>query len=397
MSPSTNYNSTQGIVTSPVAEISARTIAVDGDGNIYLAGFTDTQGGYIRDPTLETSSIDNSSFWKDGRKNNGASFPGGPNVGTTASSIFVTKFDTSGARLWSRQIGTINADYCITMACDGENNIIVPGYGLGLLGTGGGSGWLSTLVSGGLDPTAVVDYPTGGLANERGYLVKFNSDGEPLYYTMVWSGNATTIIGGTNIYACIADSNDSNSIYVAGKTHNTMWSGTPNGPSIGTGGTKLTPFIKKYNSNLSFATDVDGNGWHRYIEPTIFSLDSDGSVVTGMTVDSSGNVYAVGQLQSNSASNKKYAFIAKYSSTGVADTTFAQAGGGLDFSADLSGVKIYRNHTDDTKDLLFKSCYIDSYDNTTSPVLYVAGVYNSGGELAWNIETGASSFPGTKD
>ena len=417
---STNVESTEG-VPSPSAStgsISVRSLVVDASQKVYTAGFISSSPGYIRDPTTQTDASNASPvFYKDGRMNNGPTFPypSGPITATTLSNYnsFVSKYDIDGVRIWSRQIGTPFRDNCISIACDSNNNIIVPGYTQGLLGdngTGSGktigqSGWLSDPAYGGLASGGMVDIPSTAMGNTifgygvdnntgyNGFVVKFDEDGTPLFYTMVWSRGAsgTALPSPTSdcrvrIFAVTTDSNDN--VYVGGETPAALYGNPPSVPFPSLA--ESSPFIKKLSPSLALTTDLSSNGWDRYIVPS-FALATNGSKVNSLITDSLDNIYAVGSLQQNTT--KVWSFVAKYSSTGIADTTFASSGGGED-GKDLDGVKIYRNGTSSSEDLQFQSCYIDNNDR-----LFVVGTYNGSGSsgMEWDISSGDTSFPGTTD
>jgi len=70
-------------------------VAVDGLGNAYIGGDT---GGSL----------------------------GGPNAGSVDA--FLAKYDSSGALLWTRQMGTTTNDYSYSVAVDGLGNAYISGY-----------------------------------------------------------------------------------------------------------------------------------------------------------------------------------------------------------------------------------------------------------------------------
>ena len=80
---------------------SANDIAVDGAGNVYVAGHT--AGALPGQTSLELSDI----------------FP--------PSDIFVRKYDTDGQEVWTRQFGTFTSDHASGVAMDGAGNVYVVG------------------------------------------------------------------------------------------------------------------------------------------------------------------------------------------------------------------------------------------------------------------------------
>ena len=73
-----------------------RGLAVDGSGNVYVAGYTDD------------------------------AFTGNTNLGL--SDGFVAKFDSSLTQTAMKQLGTTGADFAFSIAVDGSGNVYVAGY-----------------------------------------------------------------------------------------------------------------------------------------------------------------------------------------------------------------------------------------------------------------------------
>ncbi|HRQ40087.1 MAG TPA: SBBP repeat-containing protein [Chloroflexota bacterium] len=85
----------------------ARSVAMDADGNVIVAGHTE-------------GSL------------------GGPNTGLT--DVFVQKVDPDGNTLWTRQFGTISEDIAYGVATDSNGNAAVTGHTYGdLFGPNAGS------------------------------------------------------------------------------------------------------------------------------------------------------------------------------------------------------------------------------------------------------------------
>ncbi len=133
---------------------SARAVATDASGNVYLAGYTD--GGL------------------DG--NNNAGF----------SDVFVAKYDSAGVKQWTRQLGTASYDEAQGVATDASGNVYVAGY-----------------TSGGLDGN------TNAGASDL-FLVKYNSSG-----VKQWTRQLGTAAG-DSAYDVSTDA--SGNVYVAGHT-----------------------------------------------------------------------------------------------------------------------------------------------------------------------------------
>ena len=107
-------------------------VALDASGNVYISGRTD-----------------------------------GDLDGTSAGSSdgFLSKFDTDGDEVWTRQIGTSERDYSNSVALDASGNVFISGYTQGDLGG-----------------------PNAGSVDA--FLSKFDSDGNEFWRTQIGTGNA---------------------------------------------------------------------------------------------------------------------------------------------------------------------------------------------------------------
>lgn len=125
-------------------------VAIDDTGNIYVSGYTagsingpnsgffdailtkfDPSGGQLWSRQVGTTEYDTSyALAVDGTGN---AYISGSTLGDMAGAsagkadIFLTKFDSSGNDLWSRQIGTAGNDEGLSLAVDGVGNIYVSG------------------------------------------------------------------------------------------------------------------------------------------------------------------------------------------------------------------------------------------------------------------------------
>jgi len=131
-------------------------VALDASGNTYISGYTygslDTTNAGGQDAFLtEIDHSGNVIWWRQIGTNgydrslsvavdaNGNSYIsgrtegdlGGTNAG--AYDAFLTKFDTTGIQLWSRQIGTASDDESYSVAVDAAGNAYISGYTEGSL------------------------------------------------------------------------------------------------------------------------------------------------------------------------------------------------------------------------------------------------------------------------
>jgi hypothetical protein len=213
-----------------------RGTARDGVGNLYLVGVT---GGALDDDP-----------WNGG------------------ADIFLAKYDSTGNRLWLRQLGTVADDFGYAVAVDGAGNVFLAG------GTGGA---LTVAPSQGGTDIIVAKYDGGGT---RQWLHQFGSVGEDVAY-----GLAVDDVG---------------NILVAGKASGVLGSD----PFLG--GTDL--FVAKYNS-------LGTRLWLR--QGGTLAAD----LAYGVAADGGGNVYTVGATQGgldgNSEAGSDDLFLLKYDGAGI--------------------------------------------------------------------------------
>jgi len=104
-------------------------VAVDGTGNVYVAGY------------FELS----------------ADFGGGPLVSAGSKDVFLVKYSSTGAYVWSKRIGGTGADLAGAVAVDGSGNVVVAGNFQGTIDCGGGP-----LTSAGLGDMFIAKYSATG-------------------------------------------------------------------------------------------------------------------------------------------------------------------------------------------------------------------------------------------
>ena len=135
-------------------------VAVDGAGNAYLSGATEGNLGGVnagqRDAFLMKFDPNGTELWTqqtgtggndyghsvvvDGAGNAYISGFTESNVSVSKRDAFLTKFDSNGSELWAQQIGTVANDESLSVAVDGLGNAYISGYTRGNLeGTNAGS------------------------------------------------------------------------------------------------------------------------------------------------------------------------------------------------------------------------------------------------------------------
>ncbi|MFM1875642.1 MAG: hypothetical protein RL266_1379, partial [Bacteroidota bacterium] len=215
--------------------------AVDGIGNIYLAGTT-------------YSAL---AIAHEGHQN---TYGGGicSSESNTCSDAFLVKFNSSGERQWSTYYGADRNDAGNSCATDNIGNVYLAGKTYSALEIA--SGGHQNIFGGGTDA----------------FLVKFSSSGERQWATY-YGGSGSE--GGSD---CATDG--SGNIYLTGKTRS-----SPNG--IYLGGFQETPA----GGDDLFLVKFNGNGvrlWASYYGGDRNDLDG------SCAIDNSGNIYLAGTTES---------------------------------------------------------------------------------------------------
>jgi len=217
-------------------------ITVDSSNNIYITG--NTFGGL------------------DGNTNSGK------------SDIILVKYNSSGVKQWTKQLGTSSSEVGQGLTVDSSNNIIVTG-----------------MTYGGLDGN--YNYGDGDI-----FLVKYNSSGvkqwtQQLGTSSYDSGQGVTV-------------DSSNNIYVTGSTQGGLDGNTNSG--------KSDIILVKYNSS-------GVKQWTKQLGTS----SSEVGHWDGITVDSSNNIYVTGYtdggLDGNTNSGSSDIFLVKYNSNGTKQWT----------------------------------------------------------------------------
>jgi uncharacterized delta-60 repeat protein len=331
----------------------SRGVTVDSSGNIYVSGMT-------------YGALDN-------------------NTSSGSSDIFLVKYNSSGTYQWTQQLGTSNREFTYGMTIDSSDNIYITGMTEGnLVSTNSGNGDIF-LVKYNSSGTRQWTQQLGGYYEEYGYGVKVDSS-DNVYVTGFTSndldGNTnsgvsdiflakyydngtkqwTKLLGSTDSdigYGVTVDSSDN--VYVTGHVVGDIdgQSGTGDRDILlvkyNSGGTKIwTRLIGLYNDDYGYGVSVDSSdniyvtgylnggsingGWNNGTkELVIIKYNASGvkqwasnfddiftpsnEVATSITVDSSNNIYLTGytdgDLDGNVLSGGTYLFLVKFNSDGV--------------------------------------------------------------------------------
>ncbi|TNE47443.1 MAG: hypothetical protein EP343_19935 [Deltaproteobacteria bacterium] len=380
-------------------------IAADSKGNVFVAGvFCDEESGDFG----TTSTFGSTTL-------------------TTAgdADIFVAKLDKDGTWLWTKAAGTADYDTASGVGVDTQGNVYVGGL-LAKANTTFGSLTLSVKGTGDafvakLDPQGNWKWVTAGGSPKYDNARTFVTDGAGNSYIIgaVYDG---AVFGKSTLTV----SGRLRSLFVAKVDNTGQWVWANNGSGTrsyayhstvdNAGNVYLTG---TFNANESFGTiqlAPKGNG-----DIFLAKLDSAGkwlwaesaggtrySYGYGVTADSSGNAFVVGQFYgkttfgSSSYSSKggenNDAFVAKYSSTGVF-TSLQQYGGTGGFNDSASGIA--RDSAGNLYvtgrfrgELTFGSTTLSA--PSSDEMLYVAKMTSSG-QWAWAVTTSNGNGSGSYD
>jgi len=271
-----------------------RRALVDGNGNYYLAGWTDDAPSLQRpsanvDAFLTKYDISGKELWTSEFGSSGQDWifgmavDGAGNVyvgGRTDGALsgqqllgkrdaFIMKFDGSGKELWARQFGSPEEDWVLTLAADAAGNV----YGAG--------GTLGQLLSG-----------QASSGQEDAFFVKYDGQGKALWTRQLGSSENDRAL------SLVVDG--AGNLYGAGWTGGVL-------PKQQTSG-KRDAFLVKY----------DGQGKDVWTRQFGSSEDDEGQ---GVALDSAGNAYISGSakaaLPGRSASGLEDAFVAKFDGRGL--------------------------------------------------------------------------------
>ncbi|MCP4133234.1 MAG: hypothetical protein GY754_19860 [bacterium] len=348
------WNNTQLLGTETNDE--TQDIAVDSNGNVYVTGFT--------------------SAALDGSEHKGA------------QDIFLTKYDSSGSKQWTRQTGSSNNDIPCAIAIDSNDNIYITGYTDGDM-AGSSGGYDSFLVkydpSGELqwtrqDGTSYSDYPkaitidsinniyicgytTGAFSGSNDdhygdiFIIKYDSLGGRGIGQQLTNATRETVLG--------AGVDSEGNLYITGYTGGSLKS-QPN-----QGGNDI--FLVKYNPSLEYQ-------WTRQIG----TADNEGGY--DLTVSPKDSIYISGYI-GESLDGSEDAVLIKYSSEGILQWTRR-----LETTADdderAFGVAA------DSDDTVYITGYthgsLDSHTSAGDSDIFLVR-YSSRGEKLWSRQLGTDA------
>jgi uncharacterized delta-60 repeat protein len=295
-------------------------IAVDSSGNVYVTGYTDSQGAGVDDALITKYNTSGTIQWQRTLGGSGYDYGYGIAVdssgnvyvtgittsqGAGANDALITKYNTSGTIQWQRILGGSGSDQGLGIAVDSSGNVYVTGY--------------TTSQGAGVDDALITKYNTsgtiqwqrtlGGSVTDQGYGIAVDSSGN-VYVTGITdsqgAGNYDVLItkydtsgtiqwqrilGGSSVDVGNGIAVDSSgNVYVTGYTD-----------SQGAGGPDV--LIAKYNTSGTIQ-------WQRVLG------SSSTEAGYGIAVDSSGNVYVTGRTNGQGAGSNDV-LITKYNTSGT--------------------------------------------------------------------------------
>ena len=214
----------------------ANGVATDSSGNVYVTG--GTKGG----------------------------LDGNTSAGNT--DLFVVKYNSSGTKQWTKQLGSSGLDSANGITIDSSGNVYVAGGTYGLLAGSSNSGRTDV------------------------FLFKFNSSGTK-QWTKSLGSNENDLANGVT-------TDSSGNFYVTGFTYQDMDGNTSAG--------NADLFVDKYNSSGT-------KQWTKQLGTSSYDNAS------GVATDSSGNVYVTGgphgRLDGNTSAGGSDILLVKYNSSGT--------------------------------------------------------------------------------
>ena len=199
------------------------------------------------------------------------------------SDIFLVKYNASGVKQWTKQLGTTSQDVAYGVTVETRGHIYVTGFTKG-------NAW---------NVTGYADNVTNS-GNSDVFLVKYY-DNSSLHWTeLLGTSSSDKAEEGRSV--TVDSANPSSMLYLTGLTEGALY-----GSNLG----NYDVFLAKYNlaGTMQWSSTVRQIG------------TSSGEQGYGVTVDSSGKIYVVGntggELDNNTNSGLQDVFIFKYNSSGT--------------------------------------------------------------------------------
>jgi len=316
-----------------------------------------------------------------------------------SADIFLKKFNASGTRLWTYQVGTSSADYMEGMVTSSSGETYMVGYTYGALSDHTSQGGVDTiLIKTDGDGNKLWDIQTGTSANDYGFGVTVDSSGNVFIVGYTYGSLAGTITGSKDLflikynssgifqwakqmgcshddtysaadgaYAIDVQVDSTGNIYVAGFT-----SGNMEGNSL-IGGYDL--FAVKFDS-------IGNQLWVKQLGTTANEFLSE------MVVSSSGEVYLTGYTAGTFTDQTTYEgydlFLLKLSTEGALEWTKQLGTDADEFSKSI---------TSDSSGNIYLTGYTSGslISDTTGGYDLLIYKYDSAGTLLLSFQTGSAA------
>jgi uncharacterized protein (TIGR03437 family) len=251
---------------------SATAITADSSGNAYVTGFTDSPDFPVTSGAYQTA------------------FGGDQGVFTTETGdAFVTKFDPAGKLVWSTFLGGANNDLAGAIALDSSGNVVVVGatQSANFPVT---KGAFQTAYGGGEQPQVPDSQGYVTIDFGDGFVAKLNPTGTSLLASTFLGGSGNDMVGAVTI-------DSQGNIWVGGSTSSNNFPTSANALQRTYGGEssqQLQAIIQLGDGFVAeFSSDLTKLMYSTYLG------GANDDAITGVAVDSSGEVYVCGFTQSS--------------------------------------------------------------------------------------------------
>ena len=320
--------------------------ATDASGNVYMAGYTESNSG------IATSGSHQSSW-------------------ASNYDAFLVKFNSAGVRQWGTYYGGSGYDFGNSCTTDATGNVYMAGYTETTSGT--------SIATSGSHQSAF------GGGSYDAFFVKFNSAGIRQWGTY-YGGSSGDDYG----YSCATDA--SGNVYMAGYTDSNSGIATSGSHQSAFGG-DLDAFLVKFNSAgiRQWGTYYGGSGDDRGYS---CATDAFGNVYMAGYTDtpSSTSIATFGSHQSaNGGGGNTDAFLVKFNSAGVRQWGTYYGGGGNDYgyscTTDASGNVYMAGYTDTNSGIATSGSHQSAFGGSLDAFLVK---FNSAGTRQWGTYYGGS-------
>ncbi len=323
----------------------ARSVAVDKNGNVYVAGVSNATN------SIATAGSHQSSY------------------GGGTYDAYLVKFNSAGVRQWATYYGGTGIEFAYGVVVDTIGNVYLAGY----------SASTSSI------STAGSHQAVYGGGSRDAFIVKFNSSGVRQWGT--YYGGADADYG----FGLAID--DLGNLYLAGRTTSTVAISTPGSHQPIYGGSTRDGFLVKLNNSgvRQWSTYYGGSATD---EVSSVAVNEAGTIISivGMTQSTT----AISTLGSHQPikSTTTDAFVAHFNSSGVRQWGTYYGGVGLDYlestAIDISGNVYVTGYTQATDSIATVGSHQPVHGDTGSTYDAMVVKFNSSGVRQWGTYYGGT-------